>query len=436
MEELKKLQSLVDELRSTNSINNKKEILRKYSDDDIIKKLLIYTFDPYRRYHITSKNLKKLKDLQGDYVEFDDSNITDMLDNLTYRWVTGHTAIRSVNNFIRKHPEYEELICNIIDKDLRCRIGASLINQVFPKLIPQFKVALAQEYEDYKHKIDFENEEWYGSRKLDGLRCITSKYYNDIKFYSRSGNEFTTLKNLRNEILKLPIDDIIFDSELCIIDENGNENFNAIQSEYNMKNHIIEKPCIIIFDCLYRDEFDHLKSDVKFIDRLERAKNIITENEMVKILPQTRIHNLEEFEKFKAMGIDLRWEGIMLRKNVGYEGKRTKYLLKDKPFYEIELEVKDIEVGLFRYIVEDKNGITKEIEEIMMTKVIVEYKGYEVRVGSGFSIDERIYYMKYPNDIIGKIITVKYLEETGNKQGGKSLRHGTVKAIHGYIRET
>jgi DNA ligase 1 len=33
------------------------------------------------------------------------------------------------------------------------------------------------------------------------------------------------------------------------------------------------------------------------------------------------------------------WEGIMLRKDIGYEGKRSKNLLKVKKFYDAEYEV-------------------------------------------------------------------------------------------------
>lgn len=430
--DLSRLQILVDELRTTNSSNKKKEILKKY-DEPIIKNLLIYTFDPFRKYHVTSKNLKKLKNLDGDYIEF--INLTDMLDNLMNRYITGHNAIRSVNNFINKNSEYSELIHNIIDKDLRCRVGSKLINQVWPKLIPQFQVALAEEYKDYYHKVDFENEEWYASRKLDGLRCITIKNGLNVRFFSREGKEFYTLGNLINPILELPFDDIILDGELCIIDEDGNENFKLISKEYNKKNHTIENPCLVIFDCLHFDEFDNEKSDVILTERIERISSVLHQSDKLKVLSQYRINNINEFEEFKELSITSGWEGMMLRKNIGYEGKRSKYLLKEKPFFEEEFMVEDVEIGPIRHIVEDENGKTFEAESEMMTKVIIKYKGYNVRVGSGFSINDRLYYKDYPNEIIGKIITVRYLSESYNDQGGLSLRHGTIKSIHGYKRE-
>ena len=62
------------------------------------------------------------------------------------------------------------MIYSIIDKNLEIRASESVINKVIPGLIPSFKVALASNYEP--KLVDFENETWFSSRKLDGVRCI------------------------------------------------------------------------------------------------------------------------------------------------------------------------------------------------------------------------------------------------------------------------
>ena len=50
------------------------------------------------------------------------------------------------------------------------------------------------------------------------------------------------------------------------------------------------------------------------------------------------------------------------------------------------------------------------------------YGNYIVDVGSGFKDEERIYYANHPDEIIGKIITIKYKEETKSKDGNNSLQ--------------
>jgi DNA ligase-1 len=69
----------------------------------------------------------------------------------------------------------------------------------------------------------------------------------------------------------------------------------------------------------------------------------------------------------------------------------------------------------------------------MLSQVWINHKGYIVKVGSGFSQDQRLQYMD--GSIVGKIITVQYFEETKNQDGGISLRFPTVKIIHGEKRE-
>ena len=78
-------------------------------------------------------------------------------------------------------------------------------------MIPEFKVVLAKKYEDYFKKIDFKKDDWYGSRKLDGVRVITRIENGEVTFYSRAGNEFTTLNNVRKEIERVGIQNGVFD---------------------------------------------------------------------------------------------------------------------------------------------------------------------------------------------------------------------------------
>ena len=69
--------------------------------------------------------------------------------------------------------------------------GTTSINKaIHSDLIPTFKVALANAYNP--KRVDFQSGDWYGSRKLDGVRCICRKEMNTVTFFSRNGKEFTT----------------------------------------------------------------------------------------------------------------------------------------------------------------------------------------------------------------------------------------------------
>jgi DNA ligase-1 len=113
----------------------------------------------------------------------------------------------------------------------------------------------------------------------------------------------------------------------------------------------------------------------------------------------------------------------MLRKDVGYEGKRTKNLVKVKKFHDAEYEVLDADYDKHEVV---RDGKSETIE--MLAQVWIEHKGHQVKVGSGFTQEQRIKYMT--ETIIGKLITVQYFEETHNQNGGISLRFPTVKHIY------
>jgi DNA ligase-1 len=121
---------------------------------------------------------------------------------------------------------------------------------------------------------------------------------------------------------------------------------------------------------------------------------------------------------------DLNWEGLILRRDVPYEGKRTNNMLKFKDMMDQEYEVLDIEVGPFR-IVEDNKEVTVEI----LSAVKIKHKGYDVSVGSGFTIEQRKMFYEDPSKIVGHKITVQYFEESKDKSGNLSLRFPVFKAI-------
>ena len=113
----------------------------------------------------------------------------------------------------------------------------------------------------------------------------------------------------------------------------------------------------------------------------------------------------------------------MLRKNVGYEGKRTKNLVKVKSFHDAEYEVLAFDIDEHEVV---RHGRQDTIP--MLSQVWIEHKGHKVKVGSGFTQEQRLQYTD--GSIVGKLITVQYFEETKNDKGGISLRFPTVKHIY------
>lgn len=422
---LQDIQNFVTESNQTNSNTDKLNVLKKYADNESVCKALNYTYNTFKQYGVTSENCKKNSHL----VKYGYTDLSKLLDDLNDRFITGHTAISCVNGFVEANKEFEELIFNIIDRNLKTRSTTSMINKVIPGLIPTFDVALANSYDEkMAKKVDLNNDIWFVSRKLDGCRCICIIDENgEPKYFSRAGNEFTTLKNLDAEIISLGLKNMVIDGEICMMDENGNENFQGIIKEIKRKDHTIENPFFYMFDLLTLEEFINKEGTTPFSVREVRLNNMFYGKEFKNIayLPQHILLD-ERMLMFKvAEAKENGWEGLMLRKDAPYQGKRSNDVLKVKQFHDAEYIVVDIENALNRVIVDGK-----EVEEMMMRNVVIEHKGSRVQVGSGFSHEQKRYYFEHPEEILGKQITVQYFEETHNQNGGVSLRFPTVKAIY------
>jgi DNA ligase 1 len=420
---MQELKQFIEKMRATSSSLDKVEILKKQSN--FIKEVLEYTYSPYKQYNVTSETCKKNSKL----VEMGPiTPLFKLLDKLSNRESTGHDAIKLVNRFAQSDDNFN-LIYDIIDKDLKIRAGSKVINKAFPNLIPEFNVALAQEY---KGKCDW-NDGWYASRKLDGVRCLAVvDGVGKCTLYSRMGKEFTTLNKIKHAIEATNIINYVFDGEICLMDKDGNENFQDVMKQLRRKDHQIENPVFMMFDMIHKSDFKKGKSTEKLSDRLHTLRTWLgpryDTKETLRYLDQAVITDERHFDMWAQMATDNNWEGFMLRKDTFYEGKRSKNLLKVKKFFDAEYEVLGWDVDTHEVV---RDG--KSVSMTMLSQVWIEHKGHIVKVGSGFSQEQRLEYMD--GSILGKIITVQYFEETKNDKGGISLRFPTVKIVHGEKRE-
>ncbi|KAF9194277.1 hypothetical protein BGZ51_000437 [Haplosporangium sp. Z 767] len=186
-----------------------------------------------------------------------------------------------------------------------------------------------------------------------------------------------------------------------------------------------EKTMYCVFDCLTDKEFWDRSGTRVFSERILSLSKALNNGQqqhgvrsqerqgfsaqsLIKILSQTKIESFKQLERMVEKGMKRGWEGVMLRKDVGYEGKRSRNLLKIKQFQDAEFIVQEAMLGSMRLPVE---GRFEELDNVL-TNVVVLHRRNRVRVGSGFSVEDRIRFGKDPSQILGKTITVQYFEES------------------------
>lgn len=437
------LEDFVKQMRSTNSRLLKEELLLKWwteaekfenenKIENLLKKMFHYVYDYDKQYYVTSANVLK-KDLsqKGLFVGKKYTMLWDLLNDLSNRVITGHQAIMAVQQFLKGlyNEKWEKLVLDIIDKDLKCGLSEVTINKVCGDVIKTYDCCLAQKFDAKKHIL---TSDWVIERKLDGARVQIINKNGQIRAFSRQGKEFTTLGKVIDELSGKMPENTVFDGEVCLVDEKGLESFQGIMKEIKRKDHTIENPLVLCFDMLTLEEFENKKGTTHYTARMERLKewyNLQKWNTQNKVAKHLSIVNYEYYspkvlEEWSKRVQEYGWEGLMFRKDVGYEGKRTNNLLKFKSFLDAEFRVEAIEEGDAQELIDGKMVKIKCVGSL-----IINYKGSKVGVGTGLSLAQRKRWYEHPEEIIGKQICVKFFEETIDQNGNPSLRFPVLKFI-------
>lgn len=443
-----KIREILEQIRNTAGSNDKRAILEA-NKSKLLEQIFTDTYDNSRNYYVKKYNkdysgspdidllagfidTPKLT-IENDYIVFH-----DMLDTLNNREITGNAAVNYVEDVISSFIDEDQPVLHaIMERNLKIGIAGESFNKSAANEINQFEVALAYNLDKVKNVNPIDGT-YFASRKLDGVRCIAivDTSAQTVDFYSRQGKKFTSLSGHVQPMLTLCdeyMGKVVFDGELCAVDENGNEDFAGAVKQVSKKGVTAENIKYCIFDVLSYDSFIEGEDfDIDFI--FSERYRIYTEmfykhshlvSDKITILKQERITSQEQFDLWTNLVSKHGWEGFMLRKDAPYKAGRTKELIKVKKFMDAEYVVEGIKHGTACY---NEDGM-KEYD--IAAALIIRHKGNMVQVGSGLSKEQRIAWFKDPSLIIGKTVTVQYFEETqDSKTKQYSLRFPVLKYVY------
>lgn len=416
MNNIEQLYSTCVELKTISSTNDKKAFLEKHKDNEDFTALLKFLLNPRIVTGISKAKLNKkvvpVPDVVGD------------MDSLYYYLIQNNTGkdcdIAVCQAFIELHKDYKDFLSSIITKTFKLGVDTKLCNTVYGKdFIPVHEVMLGSPRDKLRLK---KGEEFYLTQKLNGVRCT----YVDGELISRQGISFRGLEHIIHDIKvleKIFKCSMVFDGELIRKNVNSisdNENFRIGTGIINSDDG--DKSCIqlVLFDCLPLNDFRRGKSQAEYAERknwLVDCENTIKNKNLHNIDVVECVYfgsDLSKIDECLALADKLGWEGLMLNHANGlYECKRSTKLIKIKTFKFSDLCIVGYEEGEGKY-----TG--------MLGAVVVEYKGSTANVGSGFTDEQRMEYWTKRDELIGKIVEVKYKEETTDKKTGlKSMQFPT-----------
>ncbi len=404
-------------VRQTSGKNDKKDILTANKDNKLLIDALSFVLNPYIK---TGIQLKKLDKPFKSEESFND--LYELMDYLK-KYSTGRGEdIGRVQNYMKslKTLEEQEFIKQLVTETFKIGVSAKTMNKVFGEdTVPVFELQAANNLKDLSDKFIVTN--FFISLKLDGNRCAIFKEDGKLLLRSRSGQVMEGFVELEEHLAGLK-DGYMFDGELLIHDYDKSI---SSRERFQLTQKIVRKKGpkknieYNIFDMVPIEEF---KAGVSSLTYTERRKQLdaIEQNELLKVVPiMYEGTDMDVISELLGEVLANNLEGLMI--NFGdtfYRTKRSNDILKVKGILSGD--------GLVTGVYQGKKGGRNENR---LGGLYITYKDVVVRVGGGYSDEQRDLFWEDPASIIGKVVEYNYTEESENDKGETDLRYSRFVTI-------
>ena len=179
----------------------------------------------------------------------------------------------------------------------------------------------------------FTRDGWVFELKLDGYRLLASKSHGEPLLLTRNGNDYTgVFPEIANAIRKLPLDDVILDGEVVVLDAKGAPSFSRLQrrgrltAPVDVRRASVELPAVYFaFDLLAFEDFD-----LRGLPLVQRKQLLM--DAIPSLGPLRSLDHIErEGERFLEQVSEIGLEGIIAKKaNAPYRAGRSAHWLKIK----------------------------------------------------------------------------------------------------------
>jgi ATP-dependent DNA ligase len=340
-------------------------------DSPELRRVILYTLSPHKTFGV-----KKIGDYGGGEKFFDEASaislMWDVLDDCASRKLSGAAASDELHRALTalSHYDLDTILLRILAKDLSCNVGTTTANKAFPGLIPEFACSLAKNFELKKAVWPLQ-----GEVKYDGKRIIAIiDELGDSTLYSRSGKVEAKYQRIRNEIKAWHSArgflgcDVMLDGEL-MWGMYGDRGENEADANY------------VVYDTMPLELWQSQGRTTSQAHRTSVVQGYFgpQDNRWMHLQPTLAksLASYGEALSFYDEVLANGGEGIMLKDmKASYVFKRGKHWGKMKPILDADLPV----VGCFE-------GEGKYVG--MLGGIIVNHKGVQVRVGSGFDDYQR-----------------------------------------------
>lgn len=400
---------ILDELNQDNGSNYKMDVLRKYADSDLLKRVLKMTYDKAAfTYGVTMKNaIYDVHGVVGESVTLE-TGLNHLEANFATRNITGHSALELLGELHSKMSQEDAFVfAKVVDRDLRINMGRSNINKVFEGLIVKpvymrcgiYTEKTAKKFNPVGAFVQLKADGSYREFLVDGgqVTCV-----------SRQGEEYDYPEI--NEILcSTGLDGPhAFFGELTVYRDGAL----LPRSEGNgiLRKTAIPEDCVVIFDCWDVVALDEYKGAIKKVHgktpyhlRWDIVRNLFPDHHAdplknhVRAIECVEVSSIQEALAYTAEVMNRGLEGTIIKERdaIFRDGTNPSQL-------KLKLEI-DVDVRVTGF----KEGTPGTVREKTFGAMIFETDDGKIKGRtSGFSNSQLKDFNGRREELIGKVMTV------------------------------
>jgi len=409
----------IQEIALTQGRLNKETLIKKHvAITADFAKVVRYAYDPGRVYGVTFIPWKNRHEdgLRPPVRALD--RVWGMLDHVAGKRSCTASEAAILADAISLDNETHILVNRIINKDLECGVGLKTWAKYVIGVDCHEVMLASRDAEKFYKK--WGSEPLCYATKLDGVRVWAEVTEDDVVFLTRNGKEVPNFQIFAPEIQrlrqKLGIDTFTLDGEVISRTSTFRDVMTQLKSDSPLK---LSDLIFFVFEmpshtAKWKDKYDYLRFWTTAHDGIRQNITQTSPQNNVVVLKHFDIKREDIIEKASEL-ISSGHEGIVVRPwDYQYEIKRSRAWLKVKAMYLDDHRV-DLDLKVIGWEEHTK-------QEGWIGKLVVDFGGKQVGVGSGFTDIQR---QVPPSEYIGKIITVHADSITADG----SLRFPTFKGI-------
>jgi len=410
---------LIEELQEEPKTTNKQIILKRVANNPLWLKLLKYTYDTSKNYGVRNLDEECFTPHHKHNAEILSTEwMFVLLDKLANRELTGNKAKSEILNFCRNcNDGLQDILQAVLWRDLNIGASAKSFNKAYGKNFIYVFETMSARGKSISYPC-------YGETKLNGQRLIIEKENGVISFKSRQGKEYhPPYLEAQVDFLLAEHDNVVLDSEIDGIPEEYGEtsiyNSDSVRTAVNghinkfIRNTATEgldmKFRINVFDMLTIAEFRGIETSPILEDRYLRLELLfegVSFKNIVRANPKF-IANPIQARKFYSNIVSNKGEGAMFKlRGKPYQLGDSQHWVKAKQEVDVELEI----LGFYKGA---KGG--KREHTIGGVNLATSCRKLFVNAGSGLKDMDIEYILENQEDLIGRVINVRFNTLTDDK---------------------